>query len=122
MEVRSPRFNSHGTFDCEVYDPTYGWIPFTTSPDDPEAHGRDLHARILAGEFGDIEPYIEPDPVPLTLGQIQDLRRAAYVAESDPMKNEADYDALVHGTEPDYTAWKAAVEAIKARYPLPVEL
>lgn len=47
------------------------------------------------------------------------LRRAAYVAESDPIKNEADYDALVSGTAPDYTAWIAAVEAIKARYPLP---
>lgn len=46
-------------------------------------------------------------------------RRAAYIAESDPIKNEADYDALVNGTLPDYTAWKAAVEAIKARYPLP---
>lgn len=47
------------------------------------------------------------------------MRRAAYVAESDPLRNEADYDAVVNGTEPDYTAWLAAVAAIKARYPLP---
>ena len=67
----------------------------------------------------EIEAYLNPPPTPLTLSQIQELRRAAYAAESDPIKNEADYDALIAGTAADYTAWMAAVEAIKARYPLP---
>jgi len=53
------------------------------------------------------------------LASVHAQRKAAYVAESDPIKNEADYDALVSGRTPDYTAWMAAVEAIKARYPLP---
>lgn len=53
------------------------------------------------------------------LAEAHAMRRAAYVAESDPLRNEADYDAVVNGTEPDYTAWLAAVAAIKARYPLP---
>jgi hypothetical protein len=47
-------------------------------------------------------------------------RRAAYVSESDPLRLEADYDALSQGFEPDYTAWLASVAAIKVRYPLPV--
>ncbi|CRM72826.1 hypothetical protein [Pseudomonas sp. 25 R 14] len=47
-------------------------------------------------------------------------RRAAYLSESDPLRLEADYDALSQGLEPDYTAWLASVAAIKARYPLPV--
>jgi len=47
-------------------------------------------------------------------------RRAAYLAESDPLRLEADYDALSQGLEPDYTEWLASVAAIKARYPLPV--
>lgn len=47
-------------------------------------------------------------------------RRAAYVAESDPLRMEADYDALILGLEPDYSAWLASVAAIKARFPLPV--
>ncbi len=47
-------------------------------------------------------------------------RRAAYLSESDPLRLEADYDALSRGLEPDYTAWLASVAAIKARYPLPV--
>lgn len=67
----------------------------------------------------EVEAHLNPPIVPPTLEQIRELRRAAYVAESDPIKNEADYDALVNGTAPDYTAWMAAVEAIKARYPLP---
>ena len=46
-------------------------------------------------------------------------RRTAYLAESDPLRLEADYDALSQGLEPDYSAWLASVAAIKARYPLP---
>lgn len=46
-------------------------------------------------------------------------RRAAYLSESDPLRLEADYDALSKGLEPDYSAWLASVAAIKARYPLP---
>lgn len=67
----------------------------------------------------EVEAHLNPPPTPLTLEQVQDMRRRAYAAESDPIKNEADYDALVSDTAPDYTAWIAAVEAIKARYPLP---
>lgn len=47
-------------------------------------------------------------------------RRTAYLAESDPLRLEADYDALSKGLEPDYSNWLASVAAIKARYPLPV--
>ena len=117
--IRNPARNAVGTIDCELDHPVHGWTPFTASPDDPDEGGRVIHQLLLDGQFGEIAPYVEPEPVPLTLEQIQDLRRAAYVAESDPIKNEADYDALVNGTEPDYTAWMAAVEAIKARFPLP---
>ena|SRR5690554_487013 len=119
--IRNPHYNELGTIDCELDHPVHGWIPFTASPDDADEGGREIYRLIMAGEFGEIAPYVEPDPVPLTVEQVQALRRAAYVAESDPLKNEADYDALVNGTEPDYAAWLAAVAAIKARYPLPVE-
>lgn len=69
----------------------------------------------------EVEAHLNPPPGPPTLESVHDMRRRAYSIESDPIKNEADYDALVNGTAPDYTAWVAAVEAIKARYPLPVE-
>lgn len=117
--IRNAKVNSLGTIDCELDHPIHGWIPFTASPDDTDEGGRVIHQLLLDGQFGAIASYVEPDPVPLTLEQIQDLRRAAYAAESDPIKAEADYDALLTGTDPDYTAWLAAVAAIKARYPLP---
>ncbi|MGP3790301.1 hypothetical protein [Pseudomonas sp. B392_1p] len=117
MEIKKLRFTATGAIDCEINHPAHGWIPFTASPDD--ASGQEIHARALAGEYGEIQAYVKPDNEPLTVEQVQALRREAYAAESDPLKNEAEYDALSTGLEPDYTAWIAAVQAIKARYPLP---
>jgi hypothetical protein len=120
--LRNAQINSLGTIDCELDHPIHGWIPFTAVPDDPDEGGRVIHQLLADGQFGVVAPYVAPEPVPMTLEQVQELRRRAYAAESDPLKNEADYDSLVNGAAPDYTAWMAAVEAIKARYPLPVEL
>ena len=43
----------------------------------------------------------------------------AYALESDPLKMEADHDAIVNGAEPDYAAWLAKVADIKLRHPMP---
>ncbi|HII0585655.1 TPA: hypothetical protein ACYSD5_007314, partial [Pseudomonas aeruginosa] len=51
--------------------------------------------------------------------EVQELRRQAYRTESDPLRLEAEFDAIATGTEPDLEAWVAAVQAIKERYPLP---
>lgn len=58
--IRNIQNNSFGTIDCEIEHPDYGWIPFTASPDDVEAFGKELHASILAGDHGPIAPYSEP--------------------------------------------------------------
>jgi hypothetical protein len=50
------------------------------------------------------------------------LRAQAYRNESDPLRNEADFDSLISGTEPDYSAWIAKVQEIKLRYPKPDEV
>ncbi|HCF6616283.1 TPA: hypothetical protein NII48_003062 [Pseudomonas aeruginosa] len=50
---------------------------------------------------------------------IRAQRRQAYRDEADPLRLEAEYDAIATGTEPDLSAWVAAVQAIKERYPLP---
>lgn len=34
-------------------------LPFTASPTDSEAHGRELYARAVAGEFGLVAKYVE---------------------------------------------------------------
>lgn len=49
-------------------------------------------------------------------------RANAYRLESDPLKTEAEFDAIKAGVEPDYSAWVAKVEEIKARFPLPSPL
>ncbi|MEN1710698.1 hypothetical protein DT380_34445 [Pseudomonas aeruginosa] len=49
-------------------------------------------------------------------------RANAYRLESDPLKTEAEFDAIKAGVEPNYSAWIAKVEEIKARYPLPDQL
>jgi hypothetical protein len=33
-------------------------IPFTAVADDPEPHGRELHGRLLAGEFGAVAAFV----------------------------------------------------------------
>jgi len=40
MRVRYPKFNAFGTVDCEIEHPSFGWLPFTASPNDVEDHGR----------------------------------------------------------------------------------
>ncbi|RUI34533.1 hypothetical protein [Pseudomonas aeruginosa] len=72
-------------------------------------------AAVLAGvPVGDLA--FHPDDA---LAEVQELRREAYRAEADPLRLEAEYDAIAAGTEPDLSDWVAAVKAIKTRYPLP---
>mgnify|MGYP000998540394 CR=1 FL=1 len=111
--IRNPIYNAVGTIDCELDHPAHGWIPYTASADDSDESCRAIYQLLVDGQFGEISPYVEHEPAHLTLEQVRSLRRAAYVAESDPLKNEADYDGTGH------EAWRAAVAAIKARYPLP---
>ena len=58
MEFRNARFNQHGTIDCEINDPQFGWIPFTASPDDIYSVGHEVFeaAKDVA------EPYVPPTP------------------------------------------------------------
>lgn len=60
METRNLKYNSCGTVDMEINHPAYGWIPFTASPDDTEAHGKELYAAAIAGTLGIITPYVAP--------------------------------------------------------------
>jgi hypothetical protein len=38
-----------------------GYLPFLATPDDPEAHGRDLLERCKNGEFGTVADYVAPE-------------------------------------------------------------
>jgi hypothetical protein len=41
-------------------------IPFHATDSDPEPHGKALYARLVAGEFWVIAPYVPPTPKPTT--------------------------------------------------------
>jgi len=75
MDVRNATYNQYGTIDCEIDHPVFGWIPFTASPDDVEAHGRAIYADLLAS--GSVAAYVPVDvpapspPVPPTLDDLQ---------------------------------------------------
>lgn len=55
MKYRNAKRNIYGTIDVEIEHPKYGWIPFTASPNDPEAHGRAIYAEVESK--GNPEPY-----------------------------------------------------------------
>jgi hypothetical protein len=73
MKIKNPRHNNYGGIDVELFDPRYGWIPFTATPDDTVEHGRDIFGACMRGEFGDIAPAPAPPPA-LTE---QDIKEAA---------------------------------------------
>jgi hypothetical protein len=81
MNYRNPIFNFDQTVNCEINHPIYGWIPFTASPDDVEAHGRELYAEIL--EAGDIAPYIITPPTIEELVASARDKRNSLLASSD---------------------------------------
>ncbi len=65
---------------------TFDWLSdevgFTASPYDVEDYGRELHARAIAGDFGEIEEYEQP---PLSVSQLGDIEDAWKAAEMDSL-------------------------------------
>lgn len=76
MNARNPKHNAVGTIDLEIDHPVYGWIPFTASPDDTEPLGKELYAKAIAGDYGDIQPYVEPEPLPPVIPSVVTMRQA----------------------------------------------
>ena len=76
MQTRNPKHNADNTIDMEIEHPTYGWIPFTASPDDVEELGRVLHAAALAGDFGPVAAYVPP-PAPTFEERLASARASA---------------------------------------------
>lgn len=101
MEARNLSYTSDGAVMLEINHPVYGWIPFMASPDDCEAHGRELYARAIAGEFGDIAPYVAP--VKTLDEQLADL--------------EKDLDAHLDAVAKSYRFGDRKSLALRASYP-----
>ena len=58
--VKTPQWANaeHTLIDVTLETDTYGEIPFSASPDDVEAHGREIFADAVAGKFGPIGEYV----------------------------------------------------------------
>lgn len=51
--------------NCLVAFEKIGVVPFAADPNDPEAHGQEIYARCIAGDFGPIADYVPaPDEGP----------------------------------------------------------
>jgi hypothetical protein len=119
MKARNATYTSDGRIDCEIEHPQYGWIPFTADPDDPEKHGRDIFAALVAS--GDVRKYVAPkgptkaERLATEREQIAAQRRAAMTSEADPLFFEW------QAGEATEAEWKAKRQEIKARFPMPDE-
>lgn len=63
--ARNPIFKSADSQAIDllvVFDGSSVEVPFTASNSDLEAHGRDLFARAMAGEFGAVSQFVPPPP------------------------------------------------------------
>lgn len=112
MNARNPQYNAFGTIDLEIEHHVHGWIPFTADPND--AAGADLYEAAIAGDFGPVAEYVQPEPpehVPPTQEQIDALRKAAYQAEADPL-----FFKWQRG-ESTQEAWLDKIADIRNRYP-----
>lgn len=65
ITAKEATYNEDGTINCLVHAESFDdFMPFTASPDDTEAHGRQLYADLKAGKYGDVKPFtITPDMI-----------------------------------------------------------
>lgn len=95
----------HTSVNAVVTFDKIGAVPFSASADDPEAHGQEIFAKAVAGQFGAVAAYVAPvqdNSVPQSVTPLQArkaLRQAglkaqvdAYVATlSDEAREEWEY-------------------------------
>lgn len=111
MKAKNPQYNAAGTIDLEIEHPQFGWIPFTASEHDDS--GRELYARALAGEFGQIAPYIEPPPPPITVELIANAVQSHLDATARAIGYDDIRSAVTYADEPAVPRFQA--DGIKLR-------
>ena len=106
INTRSPVWVNaeHTAIDCEIEHPQYGWIPFTASPDDVEAHGREVFAALSKG---DVAEYVPPTP-PTT----EELAAAAR-AERDTLLAATDWTQAADVPQATKDKWAPYRQALR---------
>ena len=92
--VKTPQWANaeHTLIDVTLETDTYGEIPFSASPDDVEAHGREIFADAIAGRFGAVAEYVAPVETP---EQIIEVFKAAIQNTLDEAARANGYDDIV---------------------------
>ncbi|EIP3426902.1 DUF4376 domain-containing protein, partial [Salmonella enterica] len=58
LAAKDAVYTENGMINALVHSEVFDdFIPFTASPDDPEAHGRQLYADLKAGKYGPVTPF-----------------------------------------------------------------
>jgi hypothetical protein len=124
MEAKNPKYSQadNSTIDIEINHAVYGWIPFTADPKDVEAHGRELFAQAVAGEFGEIAPYVPPTVE--VLAQIARADRDAKLAiEIDPLvSNPLRWGELSQADKDLIAAYRQALLDVPEQIGFPTEI
>lgn len=96
---------------------TFDWlgeeVGFTASPYDVEEYGRELHARAIAGDFGEIAEYVPPPQSIDQLIAIEDAWKASemnFIADQLIAIEDSDPSALP-GTERQWRDYRTLVRA-----------
>jgi len=114
MEIKNARYSSPTTIDLEINHPQYGWISFTASATDVEAHGRELYSRALLGEFGALGAWVEPPPYLPSADE--NKRKAEEILNSTDWVNQPDVyntDATPHlKNREEFLSYRATIRLI----------
>lgn len=82
-------------------------VPFTADPNDCEEHGRDLYARAVAGEFGEVAEYVLPPP------PTEEEMAAEVRAERDRRLAETDWTQAADVPQPTKDKWAPYRQALR---------
>ncbi|EJF3855581.1 DUF4376 domain-containing protein, partial [Salmonella enterica] len=85
ISARNGVYTENGDINSEVHFSGFDdFIPFTASPDDPEAHGRQLYADLKAGKYGPVTPFTV---TPEMIQAAKDQKHAEINAWRDAQEN-----------------------------------
>ncbi|MFZ4220789.1 tail fiber assembly protein [Enterobacter ludwigii] len=83
-------------------------VLFTASPDDPEEYGRQLYADLVAGKYGEVEPYVPPvtEPPEADPGRKKMMLLAEAECIIAPLERAVKYSMATEQEKADLEAWE----------------
>jgi hypothetical protein len=100
-DAHSPRYNADGSIDLVLIHPSLGDIPTTARDGDPGSQA--VYDKALAGDYGEIAPWVAPELTPEER-RAEILRRLAQIDQDSirPLR------AIADGRGEDYDRQKLA--------------